>query len=239
MNILAIDSTTNFLSLAISKENNTNNFIADVKNSHSEQIIKEINNLLVSSELNKIDLSLIVYNKGPGSFTGLRIGLSVAIGIATGLNIPLVGVSSFELYANQINKELKGNNYEVLIIIDARLNELYIAKTNMDIDYILEPCLIDIDYLLNNQHLFINASKTNIITGNALLIYPQLKSLLENKSNCLDYSKYDINNYPSAVNLIEIYKKKQYPLLSTNNLELLYLRDKVALNLIEQKQLKS
>lgn len=239
MNILAIDSSTNFLSLAISKGNNINNFIANVNNSHSEQIIKEINNLLLSLQLNKTDISLIIYNKGPGSFTGLRIGLSVAIGIATGLNIPLVAISSFELYANQINKDLKTNNYEVLTIIDARLNELYIARTNIDMDYTLEPCLIDIEYLLKNQHLFINPNKTNIITGNALLIYPQLKALVENNSNCLDYSKYDINNYPSAVNLIEVYQKKQYPLLNVNNLELLYLRDKVALNLIEQKQLKS
>ena len=106
MNILAIDTATNFLSLAISHENKINSFLGNVGNSHSEQIISEINNLFSSVQLNKKDLSLIIYNKGPGSFTGLRIGLSVAIGIATGLNIPLVAISSFEIYAHQIYKDI-------------------------------------------------------------------------------------------------------------------------------------
>lgn len=238
MNILAIDCATNFLSLAISHQQKTHDFINNVANSHSEQIIKEINNLFLATQLNKNNLSLIIYNKGPGSFTGLRIGLSVAIGIATGLNIPLVAISSFELYSNQISKEINLDNYEILTIIDARLNQLYIARTNMNMDYVLEPSLVDTDYFLQNEYLFINPEKTNIITGNGLIIYPQLQFLLD-KKNCLNYSRNDISKYPSAINLIEIYQKKHPPILSTNNLELLYLRDKVALNLIEQKQLKS
>jgi tRNA threonylcarbamoyladenosine biosynthesis protein TsaB len=233
MNILAIDTSTNMLSLALSNEVQSQFLLKKVDNSHSEYIIQSINDLFNLLNMKKTDLSLIVYNKGPGSFTGVRIGLSVSIGIATGLNIPLVAISSFDLHAKQFQLKVSGDDYEILTIIDARLNQLYVARHNNKLEYSLQPCLVDIDYMISNKELFLSPNKLNIITGNALSIYPELKILLESNM-CEDFSCYQSEDYPNALNLIELYKHKSYRLLDVTNAELLYLRDKVALNLIEQ-----
>ena len=99
-NILAIDTSTRNLKLAM-------RFGGDrlvkseevVEQSHGRIIFKRIDNLLQSSALNRNQIEAVVVSIGPGSFTGLRIGLAVAKGLAVGLSIPVVGVSLFELAA--------------------------------------------------------------------------------------------------------------------------------------------
>ncbi len=96
-NILAIDSSTKILRLGLqfggdrliqSTEKN--------EKSHGQFIIKKIGELFQSASLEFKDLDALVVGVGPGSFTGLRIGLAAAKGMAVALNIPIVGVDSFE-----------------------------------------------------------------------------------------------------------------------------------------------
>ncbi len=96
-NILVIDSSTRILRLGLqfggdrliqSTEKN--------EKSHGQFIIKKIGELFQSASLEMKDLDAIVVGLGPGSFTGLRIGLAAAKGIAVALDIPIVGVDSFE-----------------------------------------------------------------------------------------------------------------------------------------------
>ena len=72
-------------------------------------------NLLKKQNLNWSDLEAIVCFKGPGSFTGLRIGLSVANSLAYGLNIPVIGEQGIDWQYKAINKILNGQNDQMVI----------------------------------------------------------------------------------------------------------------------------
>lgn len=96
-NILVIDSSTRILRLGLQFggdrliQSNEKN-----EKSHGQFIIKKIGELFQSASLEMKDLDAIVVGLGPGSFTGLRIGLAAAKGIAVALDIPIVGVDNFE-----------------------------------------------------------------------------------------------------------------------------------------------
>ena len=90
----------------------------------------EIHSLLGSSNADIQDIKAIVVAMGPGSFTGLRVGLSSAKGLAHGLQIPIIGVSSLEAMASQ----LPYTNYPICAMIASRKGELFVALFNWDDD---------------------------------------------------------------------------------------------------------
>jgi len=124
MRILAIDTTTMFGSVALCEERR---LVAEeqlgVEVTHSERLITTLEHLLALSKWPKESLDGIAVAVGPGSFTGLRIGLATAKGLALGLNKPLVGVSSLLILAH--NCVISPAN--VVAIIDARRSEVYAA----------------------------------------------------------------------------------------------------------------
>ena len=96
MNILAIDSSSNALSVALETE--TQIFYEEInrENSHSELLMECADGLCKSAGIKPADLSLVACMKGPGSFTGLRIGFSAGKGIALALGIPLIAVPTLD-----------------------------------------------------------------------------------------------------------------------------------------------
>ena len=116
-NILAIDTATDILRLAI-------RFGGDrlvksteaVEKSHGQILFKKIRELMESAAIKPADLDGIAVGIGPGSFTGLRIGLAAAKGYCYALNIPLAGISTLcagaGAYTNTAEK--------IAVIIDAR-----------------------------------------------------------------------------------------------------------------------
>jgi len=121
--ILCIETSTTNCSISIGregqllalKEMNSKNF------SHSEQLHTFIKELLSSEDISIKELSAISISKGPGSYTGLRIGVSAAKGLAYALNIPLISVSTLLCLAKQIDVD-KG---VIIPMIDARRMEVY------------------------------------------------------------------------------------------------------------------
>lgn len=98
--VLAIDTSTKDLHLALSfGGDRLVKKSQEVDRSHGQIIMKKISDLFQSAALTTGQLEGIVVTTGPGSFTGLRIGLAAAKGMAVALNIPLVGISLFELAA--------------------------------------------------------------------------------------------------------------------------------------------
>jgi tRNA threonylcarbamoyladenosine biosynthesis protein TsaB len=97
-NILALDSSTRTLKLALKfGGDRLVKSESEADQSHGQIIIKRISDLLGSAGIRQIDIEAMVVSIGPGSFTGLRIGLAAAKGIATALDIPIAAVSSFEI----------------------------------------------------------------------------------------------------------------------------------------------
>lgn len=121
MNILAIDTTSTGLSIALVKGDKTYSFTKQIgKSGHSATLMPEIDNMLKSHDVNVNDLDVVAVNVGPGSFTGIRIGVSAMTAIAFATGAKRVAVTTFELIAHQ-----RGN---ILAAVDAGHGNTYLAK---------------------------------------------------------------------------------------------------------------
>ena len=90
---------------------------------HSKRLLSSVNQLMEEAQLDWSNIDAIAISLGPGSFTGLRIGLSTAKGLAFASNIPLIGISSLEAVASQFSYV----SCPVCPVIDARKKEVYSA----------------------------------------------------------------------------------------------------------------
>lgn len=127
MKILAIDTTTFLGSVALVEDDL---LIASIQQgtqvTYSERLIHSIDHLLEGARWRKLDIDLIAVALGPGSFTGLRIGLGTAKGLAITLGKPMVGVSSLQVLACGSGS----HDRMVVPVIDARRDEVYATAYN-------------------------------------------------------------------------------------------------------------
>jgi tRNA threonylcarbamoyladenosine biosynthesis protein TsaB len=114
---------------------------------HSELLTSSINDILNENNIGVKDLSAVAIGIGPGSFTGLRIGFSVAKGLCYPHNINLIGISSLKIIANSVIKE----NKSIISLIKDKGEHYYISKYNSDLNEIIQPKihLIDSDYMFS------------------------------------------------------------------------------------------
>ena len=125
MYILAIESSGNVASVAIAgKEKILAEYTVNIGKTHSQTLLPMIDRVLGDAEMSVNDMSAIAISRGPGSFTGLRIGSATAKGLAASAEIPIVDVPTLEALAVGV-----GNAGGRLIcpVIDARRNEVYTA----------------------------------------------------------------------------------------------------------------
>ncbi|NOX17627.1 MAG: tRNA (adenosine(37)-N6)-threonylcarbamoyltransferase complex dimerization subunit type 1 TsaB [Chlorobi bacterium] len=126
--ILAIETSGDLCSVALLKDENVYYEInANEKNIHSEILFKLVDNVLAKSGVTLNEVKTLAVSNGPGSFTGLRIGVAAAKGIASGAKLPMVFVPTFEALAMQISNYLPENSK---FIIANKVNgaEYYFAK---------------------------------------------------------------------------------------------------------------
>ena len=99
----------------------------NLKNSHAEKIFEIIDSVIKVSGILLKDLKALAVSAGPGSFTGLRIGMSAAKGIAFGASLPIIPVPTFEALAFQLSNQLKDGT-EFVIANKVNSEEIYFAK---------------------------------------------------------------------------------------------------------------
>ena len=142
---------------------------------HSTKIVPSISNLLSTVELDKADLEGIAVTSGPGSYTSLRIGISIAKGLAYSLDIPLIGISTLQCVAfNSIISP-----HLICSLIDARKGELYSALFRYntgELERISEDQIVSIDYLCST------IDEKTVLIGDGLYLY---KSTFVDKINGL------------------------------------------------------
>lgn len=93
------------------------------KSSHSEELLADINEILQKSDLKLHQINLLAIAVGPGSFTGLRIGLSTARALGKALKIPVAGISTLSAAAASV-----GNGGEICVVLPAGRNEYYVQS---------------------------------------------------------------------------------------------------------------
>ena len=125
--ILCIETSTRNCSISLFESNKIISFKENLseKYSHSEMLTVLIKSMLEEKKVSINDLDAIAVSKGPGSYTGLRIGVSTAKGLCYGLNIPLISVSTLHAMTYQGINLVKSNYY--CPMIDARRLEVYAA----------------------------------------------------------------------------------------------------------------
>lgn len=128
--ILNIETATKNCSVSIAKEGETLlcKEIAEQGYSHAEKLHVFISEALATLNLDFSDLDAIAVSQGPGSYTGLRIGVSAAKGLCYALSIPLIAVDTLEVLASAISVE----NGVIIPMIDARRMEVYSAVFSSD-----------------------------------------------------------------------------------------------------------
>ncbi|WP_027393467.1 tRNA (adenosine(37)-N6)-threonylcarbamoyltransferase complex dimerization subunit type 1 TsaB [Aquimarina latercula] len=194
--ILCLETSTTNCSVALSKDGKVIAFKEDydIKYSHAERLHQFITIVMKEAGIALDKLDAIAVSKGPGSYTGLRIGVSAAKGLCFGLNIPLISVSTLEGLALQV-KSMEGF---VVPMLDARRMEVYSAVFSSDYKQVrtIEAEVLSEDsfstYLENKQVFFIGngVAKFEEICNhkNAKFITDKLPSAVE--MGILGYTKF-------------------------------------------------
>ena len=129
--ILCIETATTNCSVAIGKKGKVLALKEDYSNSysHAERLHLFIEQILQENDLKPQDLSAIAVSKGPGSYTGLRIGVSAAKGLCFALDLPLISIPTLRSLALQVKQEKEGF---IIPLLDARRMEVYTAGFNAE-----------------------------------------------------------------------------------------------------------
>ncbi len=121
MNIIALDTSTEYCSLALWLNGDLVSREVLAGQRHSELLLPMLQTLLTEAGITLNQIDGIAFGAGPGSFTGLRIACGVTQGLAFAQDIPVIGISTLEALAQQIDAP------RVLAALDARMGELYFA----------------------------------------------------------------------------------------------------------------
>lgn len=125
MNILALDTSTEACSAALMVGDAIIEDFRIAPRQHTELVLSMMDNLLTEAGLARNQLDGLVFGRGPGAFTGVRIATGVAQGVAFALDIPVAPVSTLAALAQGALRE--SGRRKVLAVIDARMDEVYAA----------------------------------------------------------------------------------------------------------------
>jgi tRNA threonylcarbamoyladenosine biosynthesis protein TsaB len=198
--ILSIETSTTNCSVSLSKKGETLVLKEDnnVNYSHAESLHVFIDDVLKSANISKTDIDAIAVSKGPGSYTGLRIGVSAAKGLCYALDKPLISISTLHALAHQVTTQ----DGIIVPMLDARRMEVYAAIYDSQFNLLrgIEAQILDEfsfkKELERGKVFFVGngteKTKTLLSHDNAVFIDNKLPSA--NEMSALAYAKYKIDD---------------------------------------------
>jgi tRNA threonylcarbamoyladenosine biosynthesis protein TsaB len=226
MNFLAIETSTEACSVALVHGEVVIARSEIAPRRHAELVLPMADELLAEAGLKREALDGIAVGRGPGAFTGVRLGVSLAQGMAMALGIPVVTVSSLQALA----LEAPEDDAAILSIIDARMGEIYVAAWRREDDG--SVTLIDRERVDTAAALVVPEAPAWHVVGSGWATY---ESVLRERIQAPVRSA-DGARFPQARHVAEVAAplfrdgKAVAPELALP----VYLRDKVALTLVEQ-----
>lgn len=177
--ILLLETSTEICSVALAKGDEIiSKRITSIPNSHSQKLAIFIQEVMNESSIAYNELSAIAVSKGPGSYTGLRIGVSSAKGLAYALDIPIISIETLRILEKGVKQKSPYAN--IIAMIDARRMEVYCeiydSKGN-----VIKPLSADI-IEEGIYDRFIDNDKEFVFVGNGA---EKTMSFFENKPNCI------------------------------------------------------
>lgn len=176
--ILAIETSSNNCSIAIfDNQKIIGSININGKNIHDSLLAETTKQLLNNTKIEFKDIQYISVNIGPGSFTGLRIGLSFAKGLIYGKEIKLITLVSNDILFDSINKILMPSNIKkIATLISAGNDNFYYKLFNVENDEVIEDLQI-----INSDEIISKMYSDTLIIGNVLDSFTKLDNILIQK----------------------------------------------------------
>ncbi|MFT5846523.1 tRNA (adenosine(37)-N6)-threonylcarbamoyltransferase complex dimerization subunit type 1 TsaB [Psychroserpens sp.] len=198
--ILSIETSTTNCSVSLSKEGETLVLKEDnnANYSHAESLHVFINDVLETANIDKAQIDAIAVSKGPGSYTGLRIGVSAAKGLCYALEKPLISISTLDALARQVNTQ----EGVIVPMLDARRMEVYSAIYDYKFNLLRETEAQILDEFsfkeeLNKSKVFFvgnGTEKTKALLFHENAVYIDNKLPSANEMSALAHAKYKIGD---------------------------------------------
>ena len=216
--IINIDSSLEVASVSISKDGiMLQHLINDVQKQHASFIHTAVQKLTNDVKISLAEVGAIACTIGPGSYTGLRVGLAAAKGFCYALNIPLITIGTLEAMAHSM--QIKNVNEEIYYcpMIDARRMEVYTALFNARLEEIVPARAIVI-----NKQFFEEELKFSKILffGNGMEKYKNIATNyhaifatnddIYNSINILSHEKFTKNKFSALASSAPLYAKEFY-----------------------------
>jgi tRNA threonylcarbamoyladenosine biosynthesis protein TsaB len=167
MRILAIDTATEQCSVALRLDEQCWERCVQTPRGHADLILPMVDSVLKEAGVRLQELDGLAYGRGPGAFTGVRIAVGVAQGLALGASLPTVGVSDLAAVAQQV----AAAGERVLVCMDARMGEVYWGIFERPVDQLLvipsAPERVDPPALVRD-------GAVSRLAGTGFKAYPQL-----------------------------------------------------------------
>ena len=225
MKILSIDTASDLCTVAVLEDTNCiKEIIVNDARNHSEKIMPVIEQALQESNIILKDINLIVCDKGPGSFTGIRIGVGTVLAFQDTLEIPCIGISALE--ALVYNTDQEGL---ICSLIDAKNNNVYFGLYELkngeysQIGNFEFKTIEEIISILNPY-----SSKGITFVGDGAIVNKDY--IQENLDNCIFCDKNNLSSYSLGLAGYNAYKKG-----IETSLMPLYLRKSQAERALEEK----
>lgn len=199
MKILAVDTSSKICAVAILEDNKVIDEIKlDNGKTHSENLMPIIKEILDKNNLTLKDMNLIAVSVGPGSFTGIRIGIATIKPMAEVYNLPVASVTSLETLARNI--ENKEKDFTIISLIDARNNQVYAGFFDTEYNLKEDEIAEDIDEVLKKAGKY---SKIIFVGDGAIIHKEKIEENLKDRN--IIFTK---ENNQSAINTGKIGYKK-------------------------------
>ena len=221
---LAIETSTDACCIGLRHQDRLASRVIVEARVHARVLMPEIRGALEELDCQLSDIGRIAFGKGPGSFTGVRIAVALAQGIASGLNVPVSGISSLRVIAQSaFNADPSVDRISVLQ--DARLGEVYFGNYQLDDAGLAMP--LAPDALLTPEQAAKQLLST--ATGSALDVFERLKSAVVS-ANVRSLP----GVLPDPLALLMLAERADVAWSRASEGQALYLRDKVAQKMSER-----
>lgn len=229
-NILGLESSQQNCSLALLFAGNIFEYTASDEQRSSQILLPTIQQLLKTAQCTLSDIDAIAFSKGPGSFTGLRVGAAVAQALAYAGKLPILPVSSLRVLAQQAFTEQEQLN-TVLVCIDARMDGVYwgaFSRDNKNFAQSLQEDALSLAPYYEIS-LFLQKNDVQVIIGSASNLIAE--KFIENTDSAVAQKEQDKKsavalleyNAPAASALISLASEFAQP-IEAKDIEVAYLR---------------
>jgi tRNA threonylcarbamoyladenosine biosynthesis protein TsaB len=217
MKVLGIDTSTKFLCLGLADKTRFYEYRIELGRRHSALLVPTIKRTLEALGWSAKDLDYFAVGLGPGSFTGLRVGLATIKGLSWAYKKPIVGISTLDIIANNSRNRDK----PVVVALDARRNLIYCSMYKKKGGALRR---ISRDYLLQKEEFIKRVGRNTLILGDALDLHRDFFLKHLNGTEFLDKDYW----YPSAHNMLilALDKIKEKKISSAFDIKPIYLYPK-------------